>query len=225
MGKMAFSLLVFAFTSWTLLYCASFQCVLGAVEKLMAPCPWTSLAADPASPQLKQLLTVGDRLGAEVLEWLSDFCCNGWADYGCIPLPLPLRYNRGVKQASRGCFCGMSFEISEVSCYFLGPGLSAVILQKLPPALKSCCPPQQLNLWYLLPLWNLCLSDFLGEKFEDWERTLKINPFSGSSSSCLMTFSLCDACVLFMSTWLLISSKKKKTGGGGKITLLRLKCN
>lgn len=160
---------------------------------------------------------MGDRLGAEVLEWLSGFCCNGWADYDCIPLPLPLRYNRGVNQASRGYFCGLSFEISEVSHSFLGPGLSAVILQKLPPTLKSCCPPQQLNLWYLLPLWNLCPSDFLGEKFEDWERTLKINPFSGSSSSCLMTFSLCDAYVLFMSTWLLVSTRKKEKKKGNVV--------
>jgi len=47
------------------------------------------------------------------------------------PLPLQLKYNTGMDQAFRGCVCGLSFEISEVSCSFRGPGLHAVILQKL----------------------------------------------------------------------------------------------
>lgn len=203
-------------------HCAGFQSVLGPLKGWWA---WTSPAADPAFPGFilaKTAVTAGDRLGPEVLEW-PGFCCNGWTDCGCIPLPLPLRCERGANQAFRGCFRGLSFEISEVSRSFLGSGLSTVILQELPPTLKFCCPPQQLNLWYLSPSWNLCPSHFLGEKFEDWERTCKINPFSGSSSSRLKTFSLCDAHVLFMSTWLLISTHKKR--GKKKKGLLRLKCN
>lgn len=201
MDKIPFSWQVFAFTSWTHPGQSS------AVQA--SSVSWGYWKADgPCRSSFAHLPTglnscdCRDRLGTEVLGW-HGFCCNGWADYGSIPSPQSLRYNRGVNQAP-----GVVFVVVFWNLWGCTSWPQCSYFEKLPPTLKFCCPPQQLNLWYLLPLWNLCPSDFLGEKFEDWERTLKINCFSGSLSSCLMTFSLCDALVLFTSTWLLVSTKK-----------------
>lgn len=95
------------------------------------------------------------------------------------PLPLQLKYNRGVNQAFRVVFVGCLLKplrfciLSEV----LVSVLHAVSLQKLSSNPEVLLPSWQLNLWYLLPLWNLCPSSFLGEKFEDWERTSKNQTF------------------------------------------------
>lgn len=104
----------------------------------MAPCPCypppTSPAADPARDTFPQLCTGLNSCWCRVqvrgwglwfMNHLLAFVAVAEQTMAASPLPLGLKCSGGVNQAFSGCFCGLSFEISEVSYSFRGSGLSA----------------------------------------------------------------------------------------------------